>query len=467
MAGILENYCKGLTGRSIAVLGAGVSNKPLIALLLKYGLNVTIRDKGGRESFEPGLLASWESGGAKLILGEDYLDGLGEDVIFRSPGIMPHTPQLAAAVANGSVLTSEMEAFFALCPCPILAVTGSDGKTTTTTIIAELLKAAGYRIWVGGNIGTPLLDKVDEMAPDHRAVLELSSFQLMTMRRSPQIAVVTNLAPNHLDKHTDMDEYVAAKENILAWQSGNDRVILNADNPIAASFAAQAPGKVTWFSRLSRPEGDAVWFEDGAIWLRDGAGERKLLERRDILLPGDHNVENYMAAIAAVRDLVDPAAIAAFAKTFGGVEHRIELCGEIRGVRWYNDSIGTSPSRTIAGLRSFEQKVILIAGGYDKHIPFDALGPEVVEHVKALYLTGDTAQKIRRAVEAAPGYDPAALPIIETEDLAGAVEAAYAVAQAGDVVILSPACAAFDRFKNFMERGKVFKALVAKLKDRE
>ncbi len=467
MAVNMEDYYESLRGKSIAVLGAGVSNKPLIALLLAAGLDVTVRDKSGREGFDPALLAGWEAQGAKLRLGEDYLEGLTEDVIFRSPGIMPHTPELAAAVANGSVLTSEMEAFFALCPCPILAVTGSDGKTTTTTIIAELLKAAGYKTWVGGNIGTPLLDKVGEMTAQDRVVLELSSFQLMTMTRSPHVAVVTNLAPNHLDKHTDMDEYVAAKRNILAWQSPEDRVVLNADNPLTAAFAPQAPGQVTWFSFRGEPQGEAVFLRDGAIWRKDGGGTRKVLDRADILLPGDHNVENYMAAIAAVGDQVDPAGIVSFARSFGGVEHRIELCGEIRGVRWYNDSIGTSPSRTIAGLRSFAQKVILIAGGYDKHIPFDALGPEIVSHVKALYLTGDTAQKIRQVVEAAPGYDPAALPIVETADLAGAVEGAYAAAQPGDVVILSPACAAFDRYKNFMERGRVFKALVAELKNRE
>ncbi len=467
MAAILENYCKTLSGKTVAVLGAGVSNKPLIALLLKAGLPITVRDKGSRESFDPALLRDWEAQGAVLRLGEGYLEDLTEEVIFRSPGIMPHTHQLAAAVAAGSVLTSEMEAFMALCPCPIIAVTGSDGKTTTTTIIAELLKAAGRKTWVGGNIGTPLLDKVDQMTPTDRVVLELSSFQLMTMTRSPHVAVVTNLAPNHLDKHTDMAEYVSAKRNILAWQSPDDRVVHNADHAVTAAYAPDAPGQVTWFSRRTEPEGEAVFFRDGAIWARGEAGEEKVLDRSDILLPGDHNVENYMAAIAAVGDQVPREVLRTFAKTFGGVEHRIELCGQIGGVRYYNDSIASSPSRTIAGLRSFSEKVILIAGGYDKHIPFDVLGPEVVEHVKALYLTGDTAQKIRQAVESAPGYDPKVLPIVETADLAGAVDGAYAIAQAGDVVLMSPACASFDRYKNFAQRGRAFKALVAELKDRK
>lgn len=467
MAERLTNYVETLRGKTVAVLGAGVSNKPLIELLLAYQVPVTVRDKSGAEGFETGLLARWKAAGATLRLGEDYLEGLNEDVIFRSPGIMPHTPQLARAVAKGSVLTSEMEAFMALCPCPIIAVTGSDGKTTTTTIIAGLLKAAGYRTWLGGNIGTPLLDKVEEMDGQDRVVLELSSFQLMTMKQSPRTAVVTNLAPNHLDKHTDMDEYVAAKENIFLHQSKDGRVILNWDNDVTRSFAPKAPGQVVWFSRRAEPDGEAVFFRENAIWYKDGGGERKLLERKDILLPGDHNVENYMAAIAAVKDSVDVETLTAYAKTFGGVEHRIELVRELGGVRYYNDSIASSPSRTIAGLRSFDQRVILIAGGYDKHIPFDVLGPQVLEHVKGLYLTGDTAQKIRQAVETAPGYDPAALPIVETADLKEAVEAAYGVAREGDIVLMSPACASFDRYKNFMERGNAFKELVGELKEKE
>ncbi len=462
----LEKLRAALAGRSVAVLGAGVSNKPLIRLLLEGGVPVTVRDKSSEDSFPPELLAHWREKGGTLIFGEGYLDNLHEEVIFRSPGIMPHTPQVADAVAQGSALTSEMEVFMALCPCPIIAVTGSDGKTTTTTIIAGLLKAAGYNVYVGGNIGTPLLDKVDGMAPTDKVVLELSSFQLMTMTRSPHVAVVTNVAPNHLDKHTDMAEYVNAKKVIFLHQSACDRVILNADNGVTSAFADEARGAVTWFGRRREPEGDAVFLRDDAIWRRDKAGERMILDRKDILLPGDHNVENYMAAIAAVGEWVPTEVIESYAKTFGGVEHRIELCREVNGARYYNDSIASSPTRTIAGLKSFPQKVILIAGGYDKHIPFDVLGPEVVTHVKELILTGDTAAKIRRAVEDAPGFDPSVLPIWEATDLAEAVALAYQAAQPGDVVLMSPACASFDRFRNFMERGDTFKALVRELKER-
>lgn len=461
MSGVLAQYCETLKGKTVAVLGAGVSNKPLIELLLAHGVPVTVRDRSGAEKFPPDLLAAWTAGGAALRLGEDYLEDLTEKVIFRSPGIMPHTPELARAVRNGSVLTSEMEAFFEVCPCPILAVTGSDGKTTTTTIIAGLLKAAGYKTWLGGNIGTPLLDKAEEMTPRDRVVLELSSFQLMTMPRSAQTAVVTNVAPNHLDKHTDMDEYVAAKENVFAHQENGGKVVLNWDNAITRGFSQKAVGKVVFFSRREVLE-DGVCVRDGAIW-RKGV---RVLDLSGITVPGAHNVENFMAAIAATEGLVEDETIRRFAKEFTGVEHRIELVRELGKVRYYNDSIASSPSRTIAGLRSFDRKVILIAGGYDKHIPFDVLGPEAVEHVKRLYLTGDTAQKIRLAVEQAAGFDPRTLPIVETADLKEAVEAAYRAAEPGDVVLMSPACASFDRYKNFMERGEAFKAIVAALPER-
>ena len=348
-----------------------------------------------------------------------------------------------------------MEAFLELCPCRIIAVTGSDGKTTTTTIIAGLLKAAGYRTFVGGNIGHPLLCQVDDIRPDDMVVLELSSFQLMTVRQSPGIAVVTNLAPNHLDVHKDMDEYVEAKRNIFAYQDACDRLVLNADNDLTAGFAKQARGSVTLFSRKKPVE--------GGVYLREKTvmcGGRPVLTADDILLPGLHNLENYMAAIAAVDGLVPNEVIRDFARVFGGVEHRIELVRELDGVRYYNDSIASSPSRTIAGLRSFDQRVILIAGGYDKHIPYDALGPEIVRSVKALVLTGDTAEKIKAAALAAPGYEEGRLEIFDCADLKQAVERARELAMPGDVVLLSPASASFDRFKNFEERGKAFKDYV-------
>lgn len=458
----LSAYLSALKGKSVAVLGAGVSNTPLIDLLLDAGVAVTVRDGGDMAGFDGDRLEHWRGKGAKLRFGNGYLEELTEEVIFRTPGLMPHHPALAAAVKRGARLTSEMEAFFHLCPAPIIAVTGSDGKTTTTTIIAGLLRAAGNRVFLGGNIGTPLLSKVGEMTADDRVVLELSSFQLMTMQESPQRAVVTNLSPNHLDKHKDMAEYIRAKKNIFLHQAPSDRVVLNWDNDLTRALAAEAPGKVTFFSRQT-PLEQGVWIRDGSI-LRNGTA---VLKTEDIAIPGSHNVENYMAAITAVDGLVPDPVIQSFARSFQGVEHRIEWVRTVNGVRYYNDSIASSPSRTIAGLRSFDKKVILIAGGYDKHIPFDVLGPEIIKHVKELYLTGDTAQKIRAAVEQAAGYVPEALPIRETDDLAQAVEQTYKSAQPGDVVLMSPACASFDRFKNFMERGNAFKVLVGQLEERK
>ena len=454
----LREYVDSLRNKTVAVLGIGVSNTPLVRLLLDHGIRVTACDKRTRE--ELGALADeLEGAGCALRLGPDYLEGLHEDVIFRTPGLRPDMPQIAAAVANGSVLTSEMEAFFQVCPCPIIAVTGSDGKTTTTTIIAELLKAAGNTVWLGGNIGHPLLCDAEGMQSHDYAVLELSSFQLMTMDRSPHIAVVTNLAPNHLDIHRDMAEYVAAKENIFRHQTAGDIAVFNADNAITAEQSTRAAGRSRRFSRQS-PLSDGVFLRGDDIVCRGPEGERVIMQTSDIRIPGVHNVENYMAAIAAVDGLVPDAVIRDFARSFGGVEHRIELVRTLHGVRYYNDSIASSPSRTIAGLRSFKEKVILIAGGYDKHIPFDVLGPEVTAHVKLLVLCGATAGKIRAAVEAAPDYRPGHPDIIEVTPFRAAVEAARDRAVPGDVVTLSPACAAFDQFKNFAERGKVFKEIV-------
>ena len=454
----LRDYIESLRHKTVAVIGIGVSNTPLLERLLAEGIRVTACDKRSREQMGE-QAEHLEQLGCELHLGADYLKDLDADVIFRTPGLRPDVPEIAACVDRGAVLTSEMEVFFEVCPCTIIAVTGSDGKTTTTTIIAELLKAAGKRVWVGGNIGHPLLCEADGMLATDYAVLELSSFQLMTMKHSPHIAVVTNLAPNHLDVHRDMAEYVAAKENIFRHQSGEDVAVFNADNDITAEQSCRAPGRARLFSRQDEVA-DGVFLRGEDIVCRSGGHERVVMTTGDIKIPGVHNVENYMAAIAAVDGLVPDEVIRDFAREFGGVEHRIELVRTYRGVRYYNDSIASSPSRTIAGLRSFHEKVILIAGGYDKHIPFDVLGPEIVEHVKLLVLCGATADKIRAAVENAPGYQPGKPEILDVTPFTAAVEAARDRAQPGDVVTLSPACAAFDQFKNFAERGKFFKSIV-------
>ena len=459
----LKGYLESLKDKTVAVIGIGVSNRPQIETLLKAGISVTACDRKDREAIGADG-DRLEAMGARLQLGPDYLKGLNQDVIFRTPGLRPDVPELLAAAEQGSTITSEMEEFFEVCPCPIIAVTGSDGKTTTTTIIAEFLAKAGRTVHLGGNIGHPLLTEAGDMQPEDVAVLELSSFQLLTMKtRSPHIAVVTNLAPNHLDVHKGMEEYIAAKENIFTHQTVEDFAVFNADNEITRGQAGKAPAGVRLFSRREEPA-EGVFLRGDAIISRKNGVERQILTTADIRLPGIHNVENYMAAIAAVDGLVSDEVIREVAREFAGVEHRIELVRTLRGVRYYNDSIATSPSRAIAGLRSFDQKVILIAGGYDKHIPYDLIGPEIVEHVKLLVLCGATAPKIRAAVEAADGYQPGMPEMIELEDFREAVETAAARAQEGDIVTLSPASAAFDRFKNFMERGKVYKTIINELK---
>lgn len=448
----LDAYFDRLKGKKVLVLGLGVSNRPLVRLLLRYGIDVTGCDRTPREQLDEEVL-ELEHRGLKLHLGEDYLSNIAGDAAFRTPGLHPDKPELIALRQAGTQITSEMEAFFAVCPCPIIGVTGSDGKTTTTTLISEILKHAGHKVWLGGNIGMPLLDRADEMRPEDKVVLELSSFQLMDLHASCHIAVVTNLAPNHLDMHKDMAEYVNAKKNIFLRQDADDLLIVNHDNELTEGFAAEAKGRVKRFSRRERVDG--VYLEDGVIY----RGETAVLHSEDILIPGVHNIENYMAAIAAVEGMAGDEDIRFVAKHFSGVEHRIELVRIKDGVSFYNDSIASSPSRTIAGLRSFPKKVILIAGGYDKHIPYDALGPEIAAHVKLLICIGATGKKIAAAARAVEGTPE----ILEIDDFYEAIRTAASRAEAGDVVLLSPASAAFDKFKNFMVRGAEFKKTVMEL----
>jgi UDP-N-acetylmuramoylalanine--D-glutamate ligase len=451
MSSAFEQYFTSIRGRKIAVLGLGVSNRPLVRLLLEFGCDVTGCDRTPREKLDNEVL-ELERAGCKLRTGENYLDGVEADLLFRTPGMHPANPAIQTLVAQGAKVTSEMEVFFSVCPCNLIAVTGSDGKTTTTTLVSEMLKAAGKTVWLGGNIGTPLLPLVRQMKPDDYAVVELSSFQLMDMTHSPARAVVTNLAPNHLDIHKDMEEYIQAKVNLFRFQKPGDLLILNADNDITSGFMGN--GVTRFFSRRGKAAHVCL---QGDMITRGG---EPVLDVKDILLPGVHNIENYMAAIAAVEGLVSDDAIRHVAKNFGGVEHRIELVRIKDGVRYYNDSIASSPSRTIAGLRSFPEKVILIAGGYDKHIPYDVLGPEICAHVKKLFLCGATAPQIRAAVEACGGEQP---EMTDCGNFENAVRTAAASAETGDVVLMSPASASFDEFKNFMVRGEFFKKIIKEL----
>lgn len=454
-----EQFFESLKGKTVAFCGVGRSHMPLIELFQKKGAAVTVRDQ--RELSQLG-----ENGeklkalGVKLVLGEGYLRELHEDIIFRTPGMKFYLPELTEARRRGAAVTSELEMFFELCPCKIYAVTGSDGKTTTTTLISEFLKAAGKTVHLGGNIGKPLLPEIESICAEDCAVAELSSFQLISMRESPDVAVVTNLSPNHLDIHKDMEEYIGAKKNIFLHQNAFSRTVLNADNEITAAFARETRGDTWLFSRKSRPE-RGVWCDGDSIYVN----QEKLLDVSRIKIPGWHNVENYMAAIAAVWGDVPPECIVKVAEEFGGVEHRAELVREFEGVKYYNDSIASSPTRTISGTLSlYDRKIILICGGYDKHIPYDPLGPVICEKVKTLIVMGNTGPKIEAAVKASPGYREGAPEIKHVKTMEEAVAAARESAAEGDIVSLSPASAAFDLYPNFEVRGRHFKELVKGLR---
>lgn len=453
----LDEFKYNVAGKNITVIGIGISNLPLIKYLVSLGANVTACDRRSAEDLGENY-TELEKLGVKFNLGDGYLNNLSGDMIFKTPGMRYDVPELLKAKENGSIVTSEMEVFFEVCPSHIIAVTGSDGKTTTTTLIHKMMTDAGYKTWLGGNIGNPLLTDTEKMKENDWIILELSSFQLHTMRKSPEIAVITNISPNHLDMHKDYKEYIDAKKNIMLYQNEGDTLIVNADNQVTADIGKSANGAVKYFSR----NGMADVYLDGNIIKR---GIVEILNIKDIKIPGMHNVENYMAAIAAVSGLVSKDVIVNVAKTFGGVEHRIELVRTLDGVKYYNSSIDSSPNRTINTLRVFPNKVIMIAGGKDKGIPYDEIGPALAEHVKVLILIGATSDKIQEALDAeinktGNGKD---IEVIRATSYENAVNTARSKAHNGDVVLLSPASTSFDMFRNFEERGNLFKKIVNEL----
>lgn len=453
----LDEFKYNVAGKNIIVIGIGISNLPLIKYLVSLGTNVTACDRRSAEDLGENY-TELEKLGVKFNLGDGYLNNLSGDMIFKTPGMRYDVPELLKAKENGSIVTSEMEVFFEVCPSHIIAVTGSDGKTTTTTLIHKMMTDAGYKTWLGGNIGNPLLTDTEKMKENDWVILELSSFQLHTMRKSPEIAVITNISPNHLDMHKDYKEYIDAKKNIMLYQNEGDTLIVNADNQVTADIGKSASGAVKYFSR----NGMADVYLDGNIIKR---GIVEILNIKDIKIPGMHNVENYMAAIAAVSGLVSKDVIENVAKTFGGVEHRIELVRTLDGVKYYNSSIDSSPNRTINTLRVFPNKVIMIAGGKDKGIPYDEIGSALAEHVKVLILIGATSDKIQEALDAeinktGNGKD---IEVIRATSYEDAVNTARSKAHDGDVVLLSPASTSFDMFRNFEERGNLFKKIVNEL----
>ena len=444
-----------INGKNVAGVGIGVSNIPLINFLVKLGAEVTAFDM--KEENELGKIASeFKSKGVKLELGKGYLEKLtGFEVVFKTPSMRIDCEALVRAKNEGAYITSEMEEFVKYCKGKIYGVTGSDGKTTTTTIISKLLEAQGYKTWVGGNIGTPLFSNIEEINADDMVVLELSSFQLMTMDSPIDVAVVTNLAPNHLDMHKDMQEYIDAKKNIFLYQNEDNVLVLNRENEITYGFEKEAKGHVREFSS-KRVITNGSYYKDGTLYLEG----KEVCKKNDIVIKGMHNVENYLAAFIATKDDVEIETMKKVAETFAGVEHRCELVREIDGVKYYNDSIASSPTRTLAGLFAFEKKVILIAGGYDKHIPFEPLAEQGYPFIKEIILMGDTRYLIKEAFDKLKDEKGIEVPSIMVNSLEEAVIKAKEIAKEGDIITLSPACASFDMFPNFAVRGNKFKEIV-------
>ena len=447
-----------IKGKKVGVVGIGVSNIPLIKFLVKLGAEVTAFDQKDEKALGD-IVPEFKSKGVKLELGEGYLDRLtGFDVIFKTPSMRIDSEALVKAKEEGTYITSEMEEFVKYCKGKVYAVTGSDGKTTTTTIISKLLMEEGFKTWVGGNIGTPLFAQIEEIEEKDMVVLELSSFQLMTMKEGVDVAVCTNLAPNHLDMHKDMQEYIDAKKNIFLYQNAGDVLVVNRENDITYGFEKEAKGEIREFSS-KRVIQDGSYFEDGVLYLEG----KEVCKKENIVIKGMHNVENYLAAFAATKDDVSFASMKKVAETFGGVEHRCELVREIDGVKYYNDSIASSPTRTLAGLRAFERKVIIIVGGYDKHIPFEPLANEGYPYIKELILMGATKDKIKEVFDKLEEEKGIKVNMHMVNSLEEAVNKAKELAVDGDVVTLSPACASFDMFPNFMARGNAFKDIVNNL----
>lgn len=447
-----------ISGKNVGVVGIGVSNIPLINFLLDLGAKVTAFDKKNKEDLG-NIADEFCEKGVILELGEHYLDNLtGFDVIFKTPSMRIDSEALVRVKNEGAYVTSEMEEFVKYTKGKIYAITGSDGKTTTTTIVSKLLEEEGYKTWVGGNIGTPLFAQIENIKDDDRVVLELSSFQLMTMHEEINVAICTNLAPNHLDMHKDMQEYIDSKKNIFLYQNDYDVLVVNRENDITYSFEKEAKGKVREFSSKRVIE-DGAYLKDNILYLKG----KEVCDRDDIIIKGVHNVENYLAAFIATKDDVSIETMKKIAQTFAGVEHRCELVREIDGVKYYNDSIASSPTRTLAGLKAFNEKVILIAGGYDKNIPFEPLAYEGYPYIKTLILLGKTKDKIKLVFDKLEKEKGIKVDIKIVFSLDEAVDVAKKIAVSGDIVTLSPACASFDMYPNFMARGNAFKDIVNSL----
>lgn len=454
---------KFLKKSKVAIIGLGVSNIPILEYMHNLGANVTVFDDREKDKIAEDILNKVKEYNFNFCFGKDSLDNLKNfDIIFRSPSCMPTRKELVAEKERGAIIITEIEIFMKLFPGKIIGITGSDGKTTTTTLIYEILRNNGYNCYLGGNIGIPLFTKLNEMKPDDIAVLELSSFQLMGMEISPDISVITNITPNHLNIHSSYEEYIDAKKNIFKYQNKDGIVVLNYDNDITREAAKDAEGKVVFFSSKIKLD-DGIILDGNVIKQCKDRLRKHIANTDELILRGRHMYENVCTALGATATLVEPEKAIEVIKEFKGVEHRLEFVRELDGVKWYNDSIGTSPTRTIAGLNSFEERITLIAGGYDKNLDYEPLAKPILEKVDNLVLVGQTAAKISEAVKEEAKKQGIDIKIYMCDEFEKAVLTAKKVSKSGDIVLLSPASASFDMFKDFADRGNKFKELVNKL----
>lgn len=456
----LRDFNEYIRFRKVAVIGLGVSNLPLLDYLYEKKAQVTVFDERTIDEIPQNVMDKITTYGFGFSFGKNCLEKLiGFNIIFRSPSCLPTRPELQKEAIRGAIITTEVEMLMEMCPCKIIGITGSDGKTTTTSMINAILKKAGYNTFLGGNIGTPLFTKLPEIKPDDIVVLELSSFQLMNMQVSPDIAVITNITPNHLNIHKDYEEYIEAKKNIFRNQDENGILILNYDNDITRECSKQANGKVIFFSSKVKLDNGFIVDEDMIKECEDKV-RKHILNTDEVILRGNHNFQNIATALAATKTLVDTDIAVQAIKEFKPVEHRIEFIREIDGVKWYNDSASSSPTRTISGIKAFKENIILIAGGYDKNLDYKPLAKPVVEKVSTLILIGQTAEKIFDVVKDESEKQNKSIDIYMCDDLKQTVELSKKIAKEGDIVLFSPASASFDMFKNFADRGNKFKDLV-------
>jgi len=441
-----------LKDKRILVVGLGKSGVASALFLKKRGARVTVSDTKSGDELRNEIPLLLDHGITVETGGHGERTFRGQDLIVISPGVPVDAPALEQARALGGSVIGEIELAAQFLPGPIVAITGSNGKTTTTTLAGEIMTAGGFPALVGGNIGTPAISLAERAQPETVIVLEVSSFQLETIQTfRPKVAVVLNVTPDHLDRHRTFEVYAEAKTRIFENQQGNDFAVLNADDATCVAMAVRTRAQVFWFSRQKEVQLGA-WVREGKILFRDASGQKEILQVSEIPLKGAHNLENVLAAVCAGALMgCAPERIRQAVREFKAVEHRLEFVATVRGVDYYNDSKATNVDATIKALESFPANIHLILGGKDKGSDYTVLNDLLRQRVKRVYTIGAAAAKIESQIRA---------EVVHAETLENAIRKAHAVAQAGDVVLLAPACASFDQFKNYEHRGKVFKEIV-------